>query len=417
MTADSSEAGVAERPVAPPLHQATAATGASSVKHDRVVLGALLVFAAFMSQIALAQSAYALALVTWLVTPKTVRRPACWPRAARPLLALVALTAASCLFSLSPLESFTRMREVALYGILVVVATHADTERKRHAIFHALLGAALVLAVWGIVEYQSGSGGTDQRIRGPIGHWMTFSGLLVLSACVSLAYAGFHPSRKRRVPYIVLSLLISVTLLLSLTRGAYLALLASLSVLLAIKRPRLLLAIPALVGVAFLLAPHQVQDRVVSMLVGLDDTAIDRLYLWRSGVAMIGDHPVFGVGLSMVQIAYTEQYRDPHAPKTRNNHLHNNVMQVAAERGLPALLAWLWFFVVFARQQLGAVLAAPSRASPVMVAGLLAIVAFHTFGLVEYNFGDSEILMMLLLIMGLAEAERREAHGRPMGHT
>ncbi len=60
---------------------------------------------------------------------------------------------------------------------------------------------------------------------------------------------------------------------------------------------------------------------------------------------MIAAHPLVGVGPNMVQPLYA-QYRDPEAVEKVNPHLHNVPLQIAAERGLPALAIWLWFIVV-----------------------------------------------------------------------
>ena len=45
-------------------------------------------------------------------------------------------------------------------------------------------------------------------------------------------------------------------------------------------------------------------------------------------------------------------YRDPDAVKQLNPHLHNVPLQIAAERGLPALATWLWFIVALVRDLL-----------------------------------------------------------------
>ena len=60
---------------------------------------------------------------------------------------------------------------------------------------------------------------------------------------------------------------------------------------------------------------------------------------------MIGDHPVLGVGPNMVERVYV-QYRVPEAEDKINPHLHNVPLQIAAERGLPALAAWLAFITI-----------------------------------------------------------------------
>ena len=60
----------------------------------------------------------------------------------------------------------------------------------------------------------------------------------------------------------------------------------------------------------------------------------------ESGTQMVANHPWLGVGPNMVADVYPI-YRMPEAPLRKNPHLHNNIAQIAAERGLPCLLAWL----------------------------------------------------------------------------
>jgi O-antigen ligase len=100
----------------------------------------------------------------------------------------------------------------------------------------------------------------------------------------------------------------------------------------------------------------------------------------------------------MVKVVY-EQYRDPDAVEKINPHLHNVPVQIAAERGIPALIAWLVFLAVLTvdlwrrfRSGENRVVAATALAS---LAGMLAA------GLLEYNFGDSEFLMLFLILITL----------------
>ena len=65
----------------------------------------------------------------------------------------------------------------------------------------------------------------------------------------------------------------------------------------------------------------------------------------QAGVAIVKDHPWTGVGPDMIERVYPD-YRVPDAVQPNNPHLHNVPMQIAAERGLPALGAWLWFVVL-----------------------------------------------------------------------
>jgi O-antigen ligase len=89
-----------------------------------------------------------------------------------------------------------------------------------------------------------------------------------------------------------------------------------------------------------------------------------------------------------------------------NPHLHNVPLQIAAERGLPALAAWLWFLVVLVRDlwRLSRRSAHPSLAR----AGLAAVASMLAAGVFEYNFGDSEFLMLLLVLVTLPFAADQE---------
>ena len=122
---------------------------------------------------------------------------------------------------------------------------------------------------------------------------------------------------------------------------------------------------------------------------------------------MVNDHPLTGVGPNMIPRVYA-QYRPDYAINPINPHLHNVPLQIAAERGLPALAVWLWFvfslvvaqFRLFRRQ----------RDKVPAAAALAAVFAMLAAGLFEYNFGDSEFLMLLLVLVTLPFAATRPDH-------
>ena len=62
------------------------------------------------------------------------------------------------------------------------------------------------------------------------------------------------------------------------------------------------------------------------------------------GARIVKDRPLTGVGPNMIPRVYAE-YRPDYAINQVNPHLHNVPLQIAAERGLPALAIWLWFVI------------------------------------------------------------------------
>src|SRR5260370_18137230 len=63
---------------------------------------------------------------------------------------------------------------------------------------------------------------------------------------------------------------------------------------------------------------------------------------------MIAERPVVGLGPDMVDHRY-EIYRQPTAPRYWVPHLHNSFLEMAAERGLPSLAAYLWMMIAGVR--------------------------------------------------------------------
>ena len=150
------------------------------------------------------------------------------------------------------------------------------------------------------------------------------------------------------------------------------------------------------------------------MLNANDPASRDRIVMWKIGADMVRDHPLVGVGPEMIEGVYAG-YRQPYpdAVNPTNPHLHNVPLQIAAERGLPALAAWLWFVVVAARDLWRLMRA--RQAPAVAGAGLAAVVAMLAAGMFEYNFGDSEFLMLFLGLITLpfAATRRGESAAQP----
>ena len=94
-----------------------------------------------------------------------------------------------------------------------------------------------------------------------------------------------------------------------------------------------------------LLSPRAIIDRITVT----DASSWDRYYMWQAGLDMIMDKPIFGQGTGMILEVYPK-YRWQGAPNPNAPHLHNNFIQVAAERGLPSLVFLGWILYLLARE-------------------------------------------------------------------
>lgn len=252
-----------------------------------------------------------------------------------------------------------------------------------------------------------------RRPQGVLTHYMTYSGALMLVACAAAARLVFEP-RERVWPSVVLPAVL-VALGLTFTRSAWVGVAVGLTVLLMLRDRRLVALLPAAFAVAVILAPASITDRVYSIFDLKDPTNRDRVAMLKSGAAMVEDHPLTGVGPDQVKQVYT-QYRVPEAVQDLNVHLHNVPMQIAAERGLLALLVWCWFVWTAGKELHARATRGRSQHTRTLAsAGLASLAAMLAAGLFEYNFGDSEFLMLFLVLLTLPFAsERSETLPRPV---
>jgi O-antigen ligase len=192
-----------------------------------------------------------------------------------------------------------------------------------------------------------------------------------------------------------------VALAATQTRNAWIGVFVAVACLLAVRNWKLVIIAPVAAVLFVAIAPASIRQRAFSIVDASNPTNRDRVAMMKVGAGMIQDHPVFGVGPEMIESLYS-RYRPPEAVNPTNPHLHNVPLQIAAERGLPALAVWLWFVIVALRDLLGQLRHGPAQS--IAAAGLAAVVGMLAAGLFEYNFGDSEFLMLFLGLITLPYA-------------
>ena len=368
-------------------------------------LGALAVFGvagAVLFSIAVAQILLAVAIACWVAVIAIRRERVEVPAFFWPLAAYAGITLVSAAFSFEPRVSLVDCKQLVLF-LLVPVVYRFMTRERASTIITVILSFAAASAVFGIIQYATITlNPLSQRPHGTLGHYMTYSGLLMLVISVALARILF--GRSDRMWAAVVMPALAVAVVVTLSRSAWVGACAAVALLLAMKDFRLLAVLPIVAAVFFAAAPPAVMARFVSIFDVRDPTNRDRLAMLREGEHMIAAHPLVGVGPNMVEVLYPE-YRDPDAVEKINPHLHNVPVQIAAERGLPALAIWLWFVVALTVAAAKRFHAGGDRF--LAAAALAATIAMLTAGLFEYNFGDSEFLMMFLIIVTLPFAVDR----------
>jgi O-antigen ligase len=382
---------------------------------ERAAYWCLLAFTASLQvSIAAANILLALTAILWLALVSLRRERIGAPAMFVPLAVYAGLSLVSTVFSIDPETSFVDSKQLLLFAIVPIAYRLLGGRRSLVAvdvvISVAALSAAIGIIQFGILKWDD----LTQRPQGALGMYMTYSGQLMLVACLAVARILFS-SRDRMWPMLVLPALI-VALATTASRNAWVGACTGIAILLLMRDLRLVGLLPVVAAVFIALAPDQLTDRFYAMFQVRDDgqqTAAteasvrsnqDRVAMIRSGIRIVRDHPLTGVGPDMIMEVYPV-YRDKTAVNQLNPHLHNVPLQIAAERGLPALAAWLWFIVVLVRDFIRARRAAGATFLP--AAGLAIVAAMIAAGMFEYNFGDSEFLMLFLLLVTLPYAAAR----------
>ncbi len=263
----------------------------------------------------------------------------------------------------------------------------------------------------------SWSKGRDWRASGLYGNFVTYAEVLQLILALTVGLFVALPRKRSLAGVALLLALVGMVgaLLLTVTRASWLAFVIStaLILLLSVSRRAVLLAgllaIPLILAGLFLLQ----QKRNVGFIDQQDKSTTWRETVWREGFHLLVSKPrhlLVGIGMDSIKSHWREwgmfdKGRLPWA------HMHSNPLQIALERGVPALIVWLGLLFVYART-IWRLLRNKSKLQwiehGILLGALGGLVGFFVSGQVHYNWGDSEVVMILYFMMGLTLALQRK---------
>jgi O-antigen ligase len=259
--------------------------------------------------------------------------------------------------------------------------------------------------------------GRDWRATGLYNHWTTYAESLQLIASLALGLLVALP-RKKSINGLLLALAIAgmcAALLLSVTRASWLSLLVSATLITALSLSRRALIIAGACALPLVLAGLFVlhQKRNVGFFDQKDDSIVWRQKIWQEGFHLLTSNPrhlFFGVGMDSIKGHWREfgLFENGRLPM---GHMHSDYLQIALERGVPALLVWLILLGAYARTLWRLRRRVPSEnwiEKGIVLGALGGLIGFMLSGFVHYNWGDSEVVMIFYLIMGLSLVVERE---------
>jgi O-antigen ligase len=365
------------------------------------------------------------ALAVWLVLARQAGLvPPLQMPLVTPIAAFVVWSLVAALASDRPLESLVALKSLLNLGALFVIVNALSQPRLARRFAMWLLLALTAAGVVGLLQVAACPGPEAEghgvllgkllrkctRARAFYSIYMTLAGVLAMMLASTLPWlVRLRADVSWLGPAWVLA---AAALALTYVRGAWLGFAAGgLAVVAGLGRRGIIAALAlVLVGPALVLLLPGVSNRVRTIGSVRDDTTRDRLAMLAAGRRLVAEHPVTGIGPGQLKHIYP-RVATAEAIRRSTSHLHNTPAQIAVERGLIGLVAWLWIFVAFLVRGMSRLRALRSGADgdhAIVLGSLAAIVTFLVAGLFEYNFGDTEVLFVALALMALPFALRRE---------
>lgn len=329
---------------------------------------------------------------------------------------LVGLLVLACVISIAfaldrprAWNSFVDYVKVVL--MFIVTINVVRTEKRLKGIWLLVLIVTCILSLGAINDYRLGRLALQgTRIKGIIGGLFENPNDLALHLvtmtpiAIALVFCSKGPLRK--LFYIACAIVTTAGVVVTFSRGGFLALASAAGFILwrLARRHRILIAsIGAVAVVLFILfAPGGYGGRLTTS----DDSARARFDDLKRSIYVAAHHPVFGVGI------------DNYVLYSNSNHAtHNAYTQVAAEIGFPAMLVYILFLITPLKQLRGVANETPSSDSTArfhymaigLEASLVGYMVASFFASVAFLWYAYYLIAYAICLRRIYERERNEA--------
>src|SRR6187551_3525277 len=357
-------------------------------------------------------------VLAWLLWLAATRQ---WPRLAHPLFIASVVLTISALPSLFMSEerhrAFVDWESYWQLLIVFMVGAHIARVGVRERSCAVLFASAA--ASCGVAFIQRAGGlhlgpvhiGAEHRVSSTM-FTMTLAGILCQLAVFGSAVALSPRAARFRVWIAIAVVMMFAALLLTMTRGAWIAVFAGLIAVCVLLRSRVLaLATVLAIAVMFLYTHHYRNDQGRTLAVDTfateqaDRNVATRLVLWDISWKMFLDHPLLGVGMGDYSREAEKRLAERHVRTTVDSH--NIYLQILATRGLVGFIPFVayWVVLVMTLWKLARRAVKGSLARHYAIGALGATAAVLVGALTENNIDDAEVFAAFMFLDGLALAQ------------
>jgi len=346
-------------------------------------------------------------LAIWLYS--VVRNPrARWPAIRGnpyfiPIIAFGIVALLTVFWSVRPAETLQRVHRLLIpWMILLMADLYRRPSPRTYGVLEplfAFIGGCAVLGLYDLFRIPRSGFSAEALFHAGT---MRDPQMYLTGLCLLLAIAASNV-RREWIPLIwSCAVLLGGGILLHFKRGVWLSATLVIALFSLLTRTwRLPALLGVIVAVAFLIPPIRgpVWVRITHVRdLGQEDVG-GRYALWKEVVP--GLLPEFPLGMGWCAVQNEDFSKHSDHVQEKLDHLHNNLLQITLETGVAGALAWVFWMgtalVVLCRNQR---LRSKDLNARIRIGLLCAFIGLMLNGMVEYNFGDTEILMLLCFFMG-----------------
>ncbi|RKD23830.1 hypothetical protein BEP19_05215 [Ammoniphilus oxalaticus] len=321
-------------------------------------------------------------------------------------LFISAITSANLMLSM---KDFGLYFAISFLLYLLIVLQIGRRETLYRFMVLLILSTTLV-SVYGIFQYftldfTSAKWGTDKRAFATFGNPNIFAQYLIMILPFAFAFIFYAKTWGNRVLFAGQFLVIFLALLLTFSRGGWVAIFVAIALLAAMISRRLLVVgmIGGAIGVNFL--PASIINRISTIASpGTDTSASYRFEMWKSALAMIRDFWVTGIGLDSE--TFLKVYSDYMMPDVRVFHFHNIFLMSLVTGGILSFLTLMYMFYQSARTTVSSLYLNKNYAkdpllSIVAKAAVCSVIAIGIAGLTEDVWRQYRVDFLFWMVLAI----------------
>jgi putative inorganic carbon (HCO3(-)) transporter len=209
------------------------------------------------------------------------------------------------------------------------------------------------------------------------------AGFLVAVMSLIVGQGVYTERIKNKLLLLGVFIVLGTCLILTYSRGAWLSIVI-VAVICGRFYNRKILWLLLLIPLVVFFCQDAVMGRIMSIFNPTDTSSTLRIALWESTVAMITDNPLLGIGWGAYWMVYPEYDFFLNNPAARIVHAHNMYLHIAAEIGVPGLVAFLAIIYGHTKKAVDVL----NQTSNRWVAGLMLGIVAAVLGLAINGFTD-----------------------------